>query len=99
MDINVVGWWSRYCIGRSSLVPLATLIIKEEDARYGFSEYSAGKEERFKQFMGKLRFYVSDYAVPEPDPFIAVKFSCDRTSRDIIIFDVWDEPGFTGFKG
>ena len=35
-------------------------------------------------------FWVSDYAVPNPDPFIAA------TALDVgqIIFGVWDEPGF-----
>lgn len=42
------------------------------------------------QFEDKVLFFVSDYAVPQPDPFIMV------TALDIsrIIFGVWDEPGF-----
>jgi hypothetical protein len=42
------------------------------------------------KFGAQVKFLVSDYAVPKPDPFIAV------TAHDVprIIFDVWDEPGF-----
>jgi len=42
------------------------------------------------KFPDKLRFYVSDYVVPNPDPFIMVTAVGVRT----LIFDVWDEPGF-----
>lgn len=44
-------------------------------------------QDRFKD---KLSFFVSDYDVPKPDPFIMV------TALDVgtIIFGVWDEPAF-----
>lgn len=46
-------------------------------------------EEEFEEQVG---FFVSDYAVTDPDPFIMV------TALDIdrIIFGVWDEPSFFG---
>jgi hypothetical protein len=37
-----------------------------------------------------LSFFVSDYAVPKPDPFIMVTYPRAR----MIILDVWDEPDF-----
>ncbi len=42
------------------------------------------------RFGGQVLFFVSDYAVPRPDPFIMV------TTFDVkkIIFGVWDEPAF-----
>lgn len=42
------------------------------------------------RFGDQVKFFVSDYAVPDPDPFIMV------TALDVknIIFGVWDEPGF-----
>ena len=42
-----------------------------------------------KQF-NDAEFYVSDYAVVVPDPFIMVK----RGRCEHIVFGVWDEPGF-----
>lgn len=41
-------------------------------------------------FGDQVLFFVSDYAVPDPDPFIMV------TALDVekIVFGVWDEPGF-----
>jgi len=44
-------------------------------------------QDRFKD---NVLFFVSDYAVPNPDPFIMV------TALDVskIIFGVWDEPAF-----
>lgn len=43
------------------------------------------------KFGDRVLFFVSDYAVPDPDPFIMV------TALDVnkIIFGVWDEPGFS----
>ena len=43
-------------------------------------------------FGEKVKFFVSDYADPRPDPFIMV------TALDVnrIIFGFWDEPGFAG---
>ncbi len=42
------------------------------------------------QFGDRALFFVSDYADPNPDPFIMV------TAMDVqlIVFGVWDEPGF-----
>lgn len=42
------------------------------------------------KFGDQLKFFVSDYAVPNPDPFIMV------TALDVdqVIFGVWDEPSF-----
>ena len=46
------------------------------------------------KFGNRLNFFVSDYGVPSPDPFIMV------TALDVeqIIFGVWDEPDF-GLNG
>ena len=40
------------------------------------------------------RFFVTDYAVPDPDPFIKVCLDCGEE----VIFGVWDEPGFGDLK-
>jgi hypothetical protein len=45
-----------------------------------------------KKFDGKVGFFVTDYAVPRPDPFILV--SAPQESAERIIFGAWDEPGF-----
>lgn len=44
------------------------------------------------KFEDKVYFFVSDYSVPQPDPFIMV------TALDVprIVFGVWDEPAFFG---
>lgn len=43
-----------------------------------------------KKKFDAAEFYVSDYAVVVPDPFIMVKLhDCDH-----VVFGVWDEPGF-----
>lgn len=49
-------------------------------------------EKMVEQFGDKVKFFVSDYAVPKPDPFIMV------TALDIpmFVFDHWDEPDFKG---
>lgn len=39
-----------------------------------------------------LIFAVTDFEVPDPDPFIRVSW---RGSDDHIIFGMWDEPGYT----
>lgn len=39
-----------------------------------------------------LRFFVSDYKVKEPDPFICAWMS----GMTPVVFGVWDEPGFGG---
>lgn len=54
-----------------------------------------------KQFP-QAKFFVTDYAVRDPDPFIAVYLGTIQRNEDpiandhLIVFDVWDEPGFTG---
>jgi len=42
------------------------------------------------KFGERVRFFVSDYAVPNPDPFIFAKI----VDIELVPFDVWDEPGF-----
>lgn len=42
------------------------------------------------RFGAEVEFYVSDYAVVDPDPFIMVK----RGDCEHIVFGVWDEPGW-----
>jgi len=47
-------------------------------------------EQIHRQFGDRVKFLVTDYAVPQPDPFIAVEaLDMPRT-----IFDYWDEPNF-----
>ena len=50
------------------------------------------------KFKNKVAFFVSDYADPKPDPFIGVRSrrcaDVEDPSDDMIIFDVWKEPGF-----
>jgi hypothetical protein len=43
-----------------------------------------------EKFGKEVEFYVSDYAVVDPDPFIMVK----RGNCEHIVFGVWDEPGW-----
>lgn len=42
------------------------------------------------KFENKVKFFVSDYEVVNPDPFIMVT----ANNMNHIIFGVWDEPGF-----
>lgn len=42
------------------------------------------------EFDSHVKFFVSDYAAPNPDPFIMVT----ALGVDRFIFGVWDEPGF-----
>ena len=56
-------------------------------------------EEQQEQFVGKVRFFVSDfdyYFRYPADPFIAIKLGYRKSQDDLLIFDVWDEPSFTG---
>ncbi|KKS57342.1 MAG: hypothetical protein UV22_C0020G0004 [Parcubacteria group bacterium GW2011_GWA2_42_35] len=47
------------------------------------------------KFGDKVKFFVSDYATPKPDPFIMVRPAArDDDGEYHFIFDVWDEPGF-----
>jgi len=43
-----------------------------------------------QRFGDEVEFYVSDYAVVDPDPFIMVK----RGNCSGIVFGIWNEPGF-----
>ena len=43
-----------------------------------------------KRFGDEVEFFISDYAVVDPDPFIMVK----RGGCSGIVFGVWNEPGF-----
>lgn len=49
------------------------------------------------KFGDRVKFFVSDYASPNADPFIMVRPAmCDSGTQAeyCLIFDVWDEPGF-----
>lgn len=46
-----------------------------------------------KHFGDEIQIYVSDYAVPDPDPFVmAVLEGCGHNQH--VVFGMWDEPGF-----
>jgi len=48
------------------------------------------------KFGDRVKFFVSDYATPNVDPFIMVRpAACDSGDHEYnLIFDAWDEPGF-----
>lgn len=49
------------------------------------------------KFGDKVKFFVSDYASPNADPFIMVRPAKMDSSTDgsyHLVFDCWDEPGF-----
>lgn len=48
------------------------------------------------KFGDRVKFFVSDYAHPDVDPFIMVRPAmCNDGGENYrLIFDVWDEPGF-----
>lgn len=49
------------------------------------------------KFGDRVKFFVSDYAHPDVDPFIMVRPAMrnDRDNNNYhLVFDVWDEPGF-----
>ena len=75
------------CIPYEKLVPLRVI-----------SRVLELEKEVETQFVGKVRFFVSDfdYNVVYADPFIAVKIGYSRSHDDLLIFDCWDEPGFSG---
>lgn len=56
------------------------------------------KVEKIKaKFGDRVKFFVSDYASPKPDPFIMVRTTAYFTgtaAEYFLIFDAWDEPGF-----
>ena len=47
-------------------------------------------EQIHQEFGDKVKFFVTDYSVPRPDPFIAIIVQ-DMPS---LVFDYWDEPDF-----
>lgn len=49
-----------------------------------------------KKFGDQVKFFVSDYARPDVDPFIMVRpATChDGNLEYNLVFDAWDEPGF-----
>jgi hypothetical protein len=49
-----------------------------------------------KKFGNRVKFFVSGYPDPKPDPFIMVRsaMSSDGGDTHFFVFDVWDEPGF-----
>lgn len=47
------------------------------------------------RFGDSVKFFVSDYADPDVDPFIMVRpTKCNDRGHYILVFDAWDEPGF-----
>ena len=51
------------------------------------------------RFGDRVKFFVSDYASPNPDPFVMVRPAMPipegiAADEYLLIFDVWDEPGF-----
>lgn len=48
------------------------------------------------KFGDRVKFFVSDYAHPDVDPFIMVRPAMCQDGSDnyYLVFDVWDEPGF-----
>jgi hypothetical protein len=74
-------YWTHSCPPYSRIVPRHAL------------EKVALIERAFKD---QVQFFVSDYPVKAPDPFIGVRVinSHDPVADAMIIFDVWDEPGF-----
>lgn len=50
------------------------------------------------QFGDEVKFFVSDFAVPDLDPFIMARpAACDDAAgplNNTVVFDMWDEPGF-----
>jgi hypothetical protein len=52
---------------------------------------------KIEKVFGKfVKFFVSDYGDPKPDPFIMVRpaMADHQNNFQMFIFDVWDEPGF-----
>lgn len=48
-------------------------------------------------FKDQVKFFVSDIAIPMPDPFIMVRPAKRNSGNDqdyMLIFDAWDEPGY-----
>lgn len=46
-----------------------------------------------RDHMPQATFFVTDYAVVNPDPFVCVR-DRDNTDAPHVVFGVWDEPGF-----
>ena len=49
-----------------------------------------------REFGPRVYFYVADYNVPNPDPFLlaAIPSPRDRGTEGLFVIDFWDEPGF-----
>ena len=50
-----------------------------------------------QKFGDRVKFFVSDYIFPKPDPFIMVRPAMENAGDATeyhFVFDVWDEPGF-----
>jgi hypothetical protein len=71
---------SPYCTPYPNLVPLKTLnLVSKLENRFG----------------DDIKFFVSDYSSEKPDPFIMALINInDGGSKNCVIFDCWDEPGF-----
>lgn len=93
-ESNHHGWWGRTPKGSNEYVGHGSCRPKEHAYRpyhRAVPVHVLRKVDLIQNKFGpRVKFFVSDYAVPKPDPFIMV------TARDVshIIFDVWDEPGF-----
>jgi len=49
------------------------------------------------RFRNKISFFVSDYGDPKPDPFLGVmsrRLGDFNVKQQMLVIDVWDEPGF-----
>lgn len=49
------------------------------------------------KFRDKVKFFVSDYTSPRPDPFIMVRPAAENlgsVAEYNLVFDFWNEPGF-----
>lgn len=93
---NHIGWWGRAPTGHTGQVFAGHGSCRPKDWVYRAYDRAVPAHvlRHVKKIEGKfgerVKFLVSDYAVPKPDPFIAVT----APDVDLIIFDAWDEPGF-----
>jgi len=81
------SWYGDGALIRSACPPYSRLV----------PQHALEKVANIKKTFGdQVQFFVSDYPVPAPDPFIGVrvKGSVDPVEQAMLIFDVWDEPGF-----
>lgn len=75
-------YWKNWCPPYDRAVPQHALeLVARIEARFG----------------DQVKFFVSDYASANPDPFIMVRPAKRNTGgfeNFNLVFDVWDEPGF-----